>query len=187
VSGALSGVVEIKYRAAGEATLHVTLQNLTTSGIIRLFGITLSGPVSALQQVGQDVGVTIPAYSFDAESDPGNSFRVRNTGTHLSSLVNGTWIRFDDFDFGTLGAGSFTATTTTARAGGVIELRLGSPSGTLIGTLNVPSNGTWSGWAPYTTNNVVGENNADLYMVFKGDSGPNDDQTLFSLQDFRFD
>jgi arabinoxylan arabinofuranohydrolase len=55
--------------------------------------------------------------------------------------------------------------------GGNIELRLESPSGTLVGTCAVSGTGGWQDWETKscTVNGTAGVH--DLYLVFTGDSG----------------
>ncbi|MDP4180635.1 MAG: carbohydrate-binding protein [Bacillota bacterium] len=89
-----------------------------------------------------------------------------NGGSGVGYIENGNYLVFNKLDFGS-GATSFkTLIADTGSAN--IELRLNSPTGTLIGTLPVASTGDWNTYQEQTCkiNNVTGVN--DLYLVFSG-------------------
>jgi arabinoxylan arabinofuranohydrolase len=62
-------------------------------------------------------------------------------GMDVTSISSGDWIKVRGVDFGAAGAKTFSARVASPAAGGAIELRLGSATGTLVGTCNVPSTG----------------------------------------------
>jgi arabinoxylan arabinofuranohydrolase len=64
----------------------------------------------------------------------------------LVNIANGNWVRLKSVDFGTAGAAKFYAGVASASAGGKIEIRTGSNTGTLIGTCNVPATGSVTTW-----------------------------------------
>lgn len=91
-------------------------------------------------------------------------------GMNVTSIASGDWIRLRGVDFGTAGAASFTARVASTMSGGSIELRLGSATGTLIGTCTVPSTGGAQSWA-FATCTVTGATGVkDLYLKFNGGS-----------------
>ncbi len=101
-------------------------------------------------------------------------------GMNVGSINNGDYIKVKGVNFGT-GASSFEARVASATSGGNIELRLGSPTGTLVGTCTVQ--GT-SGWQTWTTRScaVSGATGVhDLYLRFTGGSG-----FLFNVNWWRF-
>ncbi len=117
--------------------------------------------------------VTRSAFNkLEAESyDTTNSSTIitigtANNGSGLGSISNGDYLVFKNIDFGS-GAASFkslVASTGTTN----IELKLNSPTGTLIGTLKVASTEGWNEYQEQTCNiNTVTKVN-DLYLVFKG-------------------
>lgn len=59
-------------------------------------------------------------------------------------------------------------------AGGTIELRVGSTTGTLLATTSVPSTGAFDTWEAVTTNFVPPAGKNDLYLVFIGTAGSED-------------
>ena len=88
-------------------------------------------------------------------------------GTNIGFIQDGDYVVYKKIDFGS-GATSFEARTSSASTGGDIELRLDSPTGTLIGYCNVAPTGGWQTWAKSTcsVSGVTGQH--DLYMVFRG-------------------
>ncbi|NME68209.1 carbohydrate-binding protein [Flammeovirga aprica] len=86
-------------------------------------------------------------------------------GLNVGWIDDNDWIKFDDVDFGN-GANSVDLRVSSRYTGGTVQLRLGSTSGTLIGTASVPATGQWQNWTTVTTpiSNVSGTQ--DLYLVF---------------------
>ena len=117
---------------------------------------------------------TIEAEDFDAiNSEEGKSFT-----TGVGYIKNGDSIVYKNVNFGS-GAKSFTAkvangeTTTTT-----IQLRLGSPSGTLIGSLDVAPTGDWGTYQELTANVSGASGIQDLYLCFNG--ATNTDSFIFT-------
>ncbi len=101
-------------------------------------------------------------------------------GIDVCNIENGDYVKVKGVDFGT-GATSFDARVASATSGGKIEIRLDSPTGTLVGTCTV--DGT-VGWQTYTdaSCNVTGATGIhDLYLKFTGDSG-----YLFNINWWKF-
>ncbi|MCH6259054.1 carbohydrate-binding protein [Puniceicoccaceae bacterium K14] len=92
-------------------------------------------------------------------------------GLNVGYIHSGDWIRFDDVDFGN-GTDSVDVRVASKSSGGTIEFRLGSTSGTLIGTATVPVTGDWQVWETVSAdvNDISGTH--DLFLVFP-DSGIN--------------
>lgn len=131
-----------------------------------------------------ELGVTISAADFDAESHPGNENQIRIVGDHIGWINDGNWVRFNDFNFGS-GASSCTVEASSGGAGGRIEFRLGSVTGTLIGYIDVTANGNWNDYRTFTTNSITNEFNADLYLVFERTDTSSAD--LMNLKSIRFE
>ncbi|MDP9840794.1 glucose/arabinose dehydrogenase/PKD repeat protein [Streptosporangium lutulentum] len=96
----------------------------------------------------------------------------------VGSIENGDWIAFDPYVLA--GASRITARVSSGGVGGTIQVRAGSPTGTLLGTATVAPTG---GWETFTD---VGATLAGapagttrLYLVFAGGTGP-----LFDVDDF---
>ena len=91
-------------------------------------------------------------------------------GADVGYINNGSYLGYKKIDFDK-GFHYFEARVASATAGGKIEIRLDSATGTLIGTLAVPSTG---GWQTYITKAcpITGATGIhDLYLVFTGGAG----------------
>lgn len=99
-------------------------------------------------------------------------------GMNLSYLDNGDWTMVEGVDFGTIGASSFTASVASPQAGRTIEIHLDSPTGTLIGTLEVPNTGGFQAWEEVTIPVDVTTGLHNVYFTFSG--GFNVDYWSFS-------
>jgi hypothetical protein len=95
----------------------------------------------------------------------------------IGSIGNGDWSAYSGKNLN--GVNTFVARVASARAGGNIEIRLDSSSGTLIGTCPVSNTGGWQTYqnvyCPLT--NAAGTHT--VYLVYTGSSG-----NLFSVQLF---
>ncbi|MFH9730329.1 PQQ-dependent sugar dehydrogenase [Streptomyces sp. NPDC017260] len=101
-------------------------------------------------------------------------------GKTVGHIDNGDWISFTPYALGN--ATEFTARVSSAGAGGTIEVRAGSATGTLLGTATVPVTGGWETFQNVTTtlsNQPSGS--TTLYLVLKGGSG-----SLFDVDDYSF-
>ncbi|MEG8279704.1 PQQ-dependent sugar dehydrogenase [Streptomyces sp. AHA2] len=101
-------------------------------------------------------------------------------GRTVGHIDNGDWISFKPYVLA--GATRFTARVSSAGSGGTIEVRAGSPAGTLLGTATVPVTGGWETFQDVTaalSNQPAGS--TTLHLVFKGGSG-----SLFDVDDFAF-
>ncbi|WP_394437503.1 PQQ-dependent sugar dehydrogenase [Streptomyces sp. SGAir0957] len=101
-------------------------------------------------------------------------------GKTVGNIENGDWISFTPYTLAN--ATSFTARVSSAGAGGTIEVRAGSSTGTLLGTATVPVTGDWETFqdvtAPLSNQPAA---STSLYLVFKGGSG-----SLFDVDEFSF-
>jgi glucose/arabinose dehydrogenase len=101
-------------------------------------------------------------------------------GRTAGNIHNGDWISFSPYALGN--TTRFTARVSSAGAGGTIEVRAGSPTGTLLGTATVPVTGGWETFQDVTaglSNQPAGS--TSLYLLFKGGSG-----ALFDVDEFSF-
>ncbi|GAA3035196.1 family 43 glycosylhydrolase [Microbacterium dextranolyticum] len=102
-------------------------------------------------------------------------------GLHVSSIDNGDYIRVRGADFGS-GASSFTARVGTTGVGGTIEVRLGSRTGTLVGTCTVPAGTAGSTqWVDIDCPVAGATGKTDVFFVFRGGSGE-----LFTFDSWQF-
>jgi arabinoxylan arabinofuranohydrolase len=101
-------------------------------------------------------------------------------GRDVGFIENGDWTRVVGVGFGA-GATGFEARVASATGGGNIQLRLGSATGTLVGTCAVPGTGGWQTWTTVSCNVSGATGVQDLYLVFTGGSG-----FLFNVNWWRF-
>jgi len=133
---------------------------------------------------GADLDTDVDAAQFDGESHPDDANRVRDMGSKVGYIRNGTWVRYDAFDFGS-GADAAVIEASSAGAGGMLELRLDSPDGPLIGSLEIPVTGGWNAFQPFRLEGLTGaEGVHDLYLVFVNSSTSG---YLFDVRSFTFE
>ncbi|MDC0497502.1 carbohydrate-binding protein [bacterium] len=129
----------------------------------------------------------IDAYSIIQAEDYDNQYGVliQNTsdtggGLNLQAIDNGDWAAYYNVDFGS-GADEFQARVASNNSGGNIEIRLGSPTGILIGTAIAPGTNNWQSYVTVTTSVSGASGVHDLYLVNTGGGG-----ALFNLNWFKF-
>ncbi|GAA4410395.1 lectin [Actinokineospora soli] len=101
-------------------------------------------------------------------------------GQTVGDIHNGDWIAFTPYSLG--GQTTFSARVSSAGAGGTLQVRLGSPTGTVLGSATVPVTG---GWDAFTT--VQGAlagapaGSSTLYLTFAGGAGALYDVDSFTI------
>ncbi|GAB2587748.1 glycosyl hydrolase [Paractinoplanes abujensis] len=102
-------------------------------------------------------------------------------GQTVGDITNGDWIQFDPYKLNN--ATSFTARVSSAGIGGTLQVRTGSPTGTIIGSATVAPTGSWD-----TFVNVTGAISGapagptSLYLTFAGGTTG----ALFDVDSFTF-
>jgi hypothetical protein len=91
-------------------------------------------------------------------------------GMAIDSISNGDYIKVEGVDFKE-GAKLFEARVASGGSGGSIELRLGSQTGTLIGTCEITGTTGWQTWSTKSCTITDAKGVNDLYLVFKGGAG----------------
>jgi len=122
---------------------------------------------------------TLEAESFDYLK--GVRIEACPEGTNnLSNILNGYYTGYNNLDFGYKGAASAEIRLTSVTAGNTIEIRLGSPTGTLIGTATTPVTTDWNTYTTITcpVSNVKGLQN--VYLVYQGTG------VICKINNFRF-
>ncbi|MFJ5832504.1 ThuA domain-containing protein [Streptomyces sp. NPDC093089] len=102
-------------------------------------------------------------------------------GKRIGDISNNDWISFQPLNLSAAGSVSFRVSAPST-SGGSIELRAGSPTGTLIATSPVPSTGGWNNYvdlAPVTITDPGGTQT--VYAVFKVPSSSSFDVDAFTL------
>ena len=99
-------------------------------------------------------------------------------GRTVGFIESGDWISFQPYALSN--ATSFTARVSSAGAGGTIEVRAGSATGTLMASLPVTSTGSWDTFANVSANLSNRPAGAtSLFLVFRGGAG-----NLFDVDSF---
>jgi len=88
-------------------------------------------------------------------------------GMAVSFINNGDYIKVKGVAFGG-GAKSLTARVASAASGGTIEVRLGSSTGTLVGSCSVSGTGGWQTWATVNCPINGATGTQDLFFRFTG-------------------
>jgi len=102
-------------------------------------------------------------------------------GNTVGDINNGDWISFTPYVLSN--AKSVTARVSSGGAGGTLEVRAGSSTGTLLGKATVPVTGGWDTFQDVTANlSRAPKGTTTLYLVFKG-SGTG---ALYDVDDFTF-
>ncbi|GAA1377254.1 PQQ-dependent sugar dehydrogenase [Catellatospora chokoriensis] len=101
-------------------------------------------------------------------------------GRTAGYIENNDWIAYTPYIVGN--ATQISVRASSAGAGGTIEVRTGSATGTLLGTVTVPVTGSWETFTNVTAN-LTGapSGSTTLYLVFKGGAG-----NLFDVDSFTF-
>ena len=102
------------------------------------------------------------------------------TGVYVTDISNGDYIKVRSVDFGK-GAKSFDANVASTTGGGSLEIRVGSPTGTLLGTCVVKSTGAATNWTVQSCKVTKVKGVHDIYFVFKGGEG-----SLFNFDCWKF-
>ncbi|MGR6918537.1 carbohydrate-binding protein [[Actinomadura] parvosata] len=104
-------------------------------------------------------------------------------GRTAGFIDDGDWISFQPY--GLASATRFTARVSSGGAGGRIEVRAGSPTGTLLGTATVASTGGWDTFADVSAAlSGAPAGTTTLYLVFRGATGQG---YLFDVDAFTLD
>lgn len=101
----------------------------------------------------------------------------------LTAIESGDWIALSKVDFGNKGPEKFEAMVSNIKQKSYIEIRLDSPEGKIIATVDVqPQNGSSSQWVKVKAKveSVTGVH--DLYFIFKGEN----EGSLFDFDCWKF-
>lgn len=166
----------------GYRSTHLNRVDIGEDGAIAeidadLTGIEQRKPLDPYMRVGAATIAWCAGISLkplDGDGPPAHS----TSNLIVTDIDPGDWTAVSGVGFGA-GASSFTA-FVSSKDGGKIELRLDSPEGALVGTLDVPSTG--GQWVEASTAVSGAEGIHDLYLVFGGGEG----QSLFRLAGWQF-
>ncbi|MDD5937107.1 MAG: carbohydrate-binding protein [Clostridiales bacterium] len=110
----------------------------------------------------------IQAEDYDSRNASNiQTFRLNEGGSAIGYIENGNAITFKNIDFG-MGASSVTFRAATQMYSTSIQIRANSTNGTLLGTLFVPSTGSWDSYQEISTNINTTTGVKDIVLVFSG-------------------
>ncbi|MEI8292021.1 MAG: carbohydrate-binding protein, partial [Verrucomicrobiota bacterium] len=88
-------------------------------------------------------------------------------GECLGWIMSGDWVRYEQMDF-KQGVRQVEIRAASASEGGIIELRLDTPDGDLLGACHVANTGGWQSWVTHKTTIKLVSGVKTLCLVFKG-------------------
>ncbi|WP_203906193.1 carbohydrate-binding protein [Rhizocola hellebori] len=145
-------------------------------------GATPSPSVSPTSSPSSQPGtnVTVQAESFSSQSGvQAVSASGANGGARLGYIAAGDWAGYNNVNVG--GAVSLRARVSSGGNGGTLQVRTGSQTGTIIGSVSVPSTGGWDTYTNVTTTlSGVPAGTANVYLTFAGTGN------LFDVDEFTF-
>ncbi|MEV4619884.1 carbohydrate-binding protein [Asanoa sp. NPDC049573] len=101
-------------------------------------------------------------------------------GRTVGDINNGDWISFDPYKINN--ATSVTARVSSGGVGGTFQVRAGSATGTVLGSVAVPNTGGWETFTNVTANLTgLPAGTTTLYLTFAGGTG-----ALFDVDAFTF-
>ena len=103
-----------------------------------------------------------------------------NNGQTLGNIDPGDWAAYNGISLA--GATTFKARVVSGGPGGTIQVRTGSASGPVLGSVAVPNTGSWTTFADVSTPlSNVPAGSANVYLTFTGTGAG-----LFDVDDFTF-
>lgn len=157
----LAGYVGIQNHSDAD---HAAFRNIR----IKELGGTGGDRTVQAEQYGQASGVT----PFTKDGAAG--------GQTLGYIDPGDWAAYPDLDL--TGVTALTARVVSGGPGGTLEVRTGSPQGTVLGSVAVPNTGGWSSFADVTAPlSAVPAGTQTLYLTFAGTGSGLYDVDQFTL------
>jgi hypothetical protein len=107
---------------------------------------------------------------IEAESYTAANGTIVRGEVNIGSLDSGEWVKYGPVDFGVGGITRFVAhlAVSDSAAGKSMEIRVGSPTGALLGTLKTTGTGGWGIYADQTVTLGAITGVQDVYLVFRG-------------------
>jgi hypothetical protein len=172
-----------------------TVQNSTDTGIsigggaiggsLALLANTVtgepSGQVAFLNQsspVSNPISNLVNAASYNSANSVGTE-TCSEGGVDVEGITNGSYTVYSNVNL--TDDLTFAARVASAGSGGNIQVRMDSPTGTLLGTATVPVTGGWQSWTMVNCALTGASGYHNLYLVYTGSSG-----YLFNVEWFTF-
>jgi type 1 glutamine amidotransferase len=125
--------------------------------------------------------VTVQAESFSSVNGAQAFAKAgANNGQTLGFIDPGDWAQYNNMNVG--GSTQFRARVVSGGPGGTVQVRTGSSTGPILGSVAVPNTGSWTTFANVQTNlSGVPSGNANVVLTFTGTG-----TGLFDVDDFTF-
>ncbi|GMK40466.1 hypothetical protein PCCS19_35220 [Paenibacillus sp. CCS19] len=168
----------------GYRSTHINKVHFYEDGAIKSIQADMEGvgPAATLNPYQRTEAETL-AWQAGIATEPSTAPAGSLSGINLdvTNISNGDWVAVSNVDFGDKGAASFAA-NVAGSAGGKIELRLDSPIGQVIGTLNVTPTKDDQTWQLLHTDVTATAGVHNLFLLFQGGDG----SKLFNLDYWQF-
>lgn len=146
-----------------------------SDGTIKTVVVTSEGPAQIKSLSPYD---TIQAETIWKQQGIETEF-CNEGGVMLTNISQGDYTSLKGVDFGT-GAKTFEVRAASGSNGGTVEVRLDSPTGTLVATCTIDKTDGWQAWKTFSCNVTSFTGVKNVYFVYKGSNEP------FRLNWFRF-
>ncbi len=134
---------------------------------------TVTGLKSGMSAVVNNDGNNVLAIGAPAASYSGENSVTPETcaegGQDIGTISNGSYTYYTGVAM--TGFTTFYARVASAGAGGNIQVRLDSPTGTLVGTCVVPVTGGWQTWVTESCAITATTGTHTVYLVYTGGTG----------------
>lgn len=124
-------------------------------------------PVPTQNPNAKSAFTTIQAEDYDSSNATNIETFTIDNGSAIGYIEEGNAVTFNNIDFGN-GASSITARAATEMSSTSIQIRSGSRTGTLLGTLTVSSTGSWDTYQNVSANITKTTGVRDIVLVFSG-------------------
>jgi hypothetical protein len=110
------------------------------------------------------------AYGTNQAESYNDARGVSKISGGVASVDSGDWIKFSNVNFGSNGATKFDLRVAVPRslAGKTIQVRTGSPTGTVLGSITTRATDGWHDYDPMTTSIRRTTGVKDIYLTFSG-------------------
>lgn len=165
--GLASGTLTKGYRST-----HIDPIELNSDGTIRPISGTYEG-ISQLKTINPYERIDAETVAWNAGikiadcAEEGKLFKDFNR--QITDLQNGDWTSVAQAAFGDRGAAEFTV-KAASKSGGQIEIRMDSPEGALVGTVNVEATGSEDTFKEFSCKLDRITDTHNVFLVFKGDA-----------------
>ncbi len=165
--GLKSGTLTKGYRST-----HIDPIELNSDGTIRPISGTYAG-ISQLKTINPYERIEAETVAWNAGikiadcAEEGKLFKDFNR--QITDLQDGDWTSIAQAAFGDRGATEFTV-KAASESGGQIEIRMDSPEGALVGTVNVEATGSEDTFKEFSCKLDRITDTHNVFLVFKGDA-----------------